>query len=244
MSDLLFNLPAKRTGGEQSKPRAKKKKPPYYSVSQINLFLKCPHAYAMRYYEGIKSDPSPIMAFGSYIHLAIEDDEVFEGDIAEKYVKAARLHLKNQGDKIISTEEVLNFKIGKHNMVAKVDAFTQNGFVLDYKITSAPSYYMDKLGYQLPIYKYAAKQLGIGDYTPKYVFLKRNKAMEFMTITEYCPTISDELMEDIINRASIVMDQMDAFWKSKEGPMNFNGCGSGPLRCEYRRLCAGYTGVY
>ena len=63
-----------RTHIEQGKlPKTRHNLPqPFLSVSQVELYLKCPKQYEFRYIKGIRSPPSVALVQGTTIHKAVE----------------------------------------------------------------------------------------------------------------------------------------------------------------------------
>ena len=44
----------------------------YISPSRLNLWLKCPLAWKLRYIDGIKTPPTPALFLGTRVHDALE----------------------------------------------------------------------------------------------------------------------------------------------------------------------------
>ena len=77
-------------------------KPKYLSVSQVNMYLRCPLQYMFRYIEGLKLPPKSAMTLGKSIHFGIEGNyrqKIDSHKDLPKEVKSMRIYVKEPTNK-------------------------------------------------------------------------------------------------------------------------------------------------
>lgn len=220
-------------------PLKEPERPRRYSYSQISTYWECPQKYYQKYVMKVPDKVSgPWMAWGSAVHSALEglppevDTEI---DVAP-YVEAVNGFYKSVNDSPAHNELRLEYKLFGRDFVSVVDCITANGYIVDYKVTSAPSYLKGHVGYQLPIYKMAAKIVGLGEYRPQYIILKRGKEGEFIDLSDYCPSLPDWKMGKIESIVERILDEMDRSFETNVWPYRAGNC----FRCPFKQQCPFY----
>lgn len=207
-----------------------------YSFSRINRFLQCPYAFYLAYIQKIQTQVGFAVEHGRYIHEQLEafgKGEPYKPD-AEPYVSKLRDFLDKTNDKIIQTEQRVNFSIDGYEFIAIIDALTQNDMILDYKTTTSPSSFADKVGFQLPLYHMA---LGKGD--PKYLLFKvRGKEREFESLRVQSVSLTPELVERKGDYIVQIIKMIELCTETGHFPPSYNGCRT----CFHKEYCPYYTG--
>jgi CRISPR/Cas system-associated exonuclease Cas4 (RecB family) len=167
---------------------------------------------------------------GTEIHGLLERYPECPEEIQE-FSEALEKFLKD--DEIIAAEKTLNYKIGKHSFVSKIDALTKKGYIIDYKITSAPSYYGRKVGYQLPMYRIAN-----GEGQPVYLLFKVNprNRREFITLIIQESHLSKDLLKRKKKYIARIVEMIEMCKEDGIFPPSYSDCN----RCFYRHKCPYY----
>ena len=128
----------------------------YESISSIETFLKCPMAYRLSYVECVPAKVSPQVEFGKFIHSQLERWAKNEPvhDSAIPFIKALENFLEEEGLIILSPEHEFKIYIDGQQFKGVIDALCNNGVALEYKITSAPDNFKNKISYQLALYSH------------------------------------------------------------------------------------------
>lgn len=214
-------------------------RPKRYSYSQLNLYWECPQKYYQQYVLKVpRVIDTPYMAWGTAVHNALEGLEQTEEPTIDvrPYVDSVNAFYESVDDEPMYNELALNFKLFGRNFIAKIDCLTANGYVVDYKVTSKPSSYKGVVGYQLPIYKMATQIVGLGDYTPQYILLKRDSEGTFVERSEYCPSLPKWKMDKIGGAVERILDEMDRSFETNVWPYRQGSC----YFCPYKKRCAFY----
>lgn len=204
-----------------------------YSFSRINTFLQCPYAYYLSYVLKEESLPSPYTEHGSWVHKQLEDIPNHDPE-AQVFVDALGRYLDKTSDKIIENEKYIEFELDGVKFRGYVDAITEKGYIIDYKITSSPSYYGGKVGYQLPMYK-----LALTDGQPKYLLFRVvGKDRDFDKLLTQEVQLTEELLEK--KRAYILrsVEMIEMCEKDGVFPPSYGNCRT----CFYRHKCPYYSG--
>jgi CRISPR/Cas system-associated exonuclease Cas4 (RecB family) len=223
----------------------------YISASQLDRFMTCPHSYEISYYRGIKTEGNKFTEFGSGVHEALEKfySEDAYNQIDPKhfgYLNAVQRWLDKNDDEIIATEIEMEFKLGKWTIYGFVDAITKKGYIIDYKITSAPSRYKSGLHYQLPLYILGMEAMGYGALKPAYILLKRDSDFNFVgnkggEVDFYSPNIPKKRLKKIETMILSVLENMDRDWESGVFPYKTaDHC----KMCFVRQHCEFYSGGF
>lgn len=211
---------------------AKGSKPEKYSYTQLETYMKCPFAYKLKYYYKAQSFKSPWVDFGCDVHKALEDNDI-SGKHSE-YVKAVNDYMAEQQDAFVSKEESFDILIGNNKFGGKIDGVTKNNWVVDFKVTGAPSYYKNKIGYQLILYRYAMKISKGLDLKPKYILLKRTSAGKYqdLEIIKIDRGIK-EATENIMVYARYILEKLNKAWEDMVFEPTFSNC----TNCFYKSAC-------
>lgn len=210
-----------------------------YSFSQLNCFISCPQAYYLHYIKGVQSIVNENVTAGAKVHEELEHYPECSEDVKE-FSDALGKFLKD--DEIVASEESFYFKINGHDFIAKIDAVTKEKYIIDYKITSAPSYYAKKVGYQLPLYR-----LAVGEGSPVYLLFKvsrtKNKEtgetdIKFLQLFVQEVDISDDLLERKTKYISRIVDMIELCKTDEIFPPSYNDCN----RCFYKHACSYFGG--
>lgn len=208
-----------------------------YSYSRLDTFLKCPYAYYLNYVKKMPSAVSPAVEHGRFVHEQLDlfaQSKPYDMK-AKKFVEKLEQYLEKTNDSIVEAEQRIEFMINGYNFVCVIDAITKNDIIIDYKITSNPSFYANKVGYQLPLYRAA---VGKGD--PRYLLFKvAGKDRKFAELKVQTVALTDELLKEKTDFATKVMEMIEMCAESGYFPPSYQGCN----QCFYKQHCYYYTGV-
>jgi len=199
-----------------------------YSFSQINMFLQCRHAYKLSYIDKMPSVVGPAVEQGKWVHQQLED---FPNHDPEADVFVAKLveYLDKTGDEIIQREQFIEFDIAGIPFRGVIDALTKLGYIFDYKITSVPSSYANKIGYQLPMYR-----LALGKGKPKYLLFKvAGKEREFKALLVQEAVLTDEVLERKVKYISRIVEMIELCKEDGVFPPSYQDCN----RCFMKAHC-------
>lgn len=204
------------------------------SFSQVDLFQRCPHAYWMKYYGGYTEATPPYVEFGKLVHAHIETD--FLDDPQTRPFVQAVIGLRHKlGVVTQEREQKFSLDIDGTEWTGFIDEVVSGGEVWDFKVTSNPSSYRGKLGYQLPLYRLAKP-----GHTSAYVLLKRGRGQGpsygYEDIEYYRPDFSSDIYSLSRKFLSYWAKAIDNAENTQTFPPIFSGCAS----CSMRGACC-YT---
>lgn len=214
----------------------------YQSVSSLSTFLKCPEAYNLRYNHGVKGKVNEKVEIGSWIHEQLENYPNCHED-AEDFKLALQDYLERTDDEIVEREVRLKHNINGQDILIIIDALTKNGVFIDYKVTTAPNFYIFSSSLQMRLYSYVLNELGM-NYKPKYLLFeykigqKNNKPFpKLIKLHEdYIPITT--LMKEKSRQDALTIVKMIEMCEDRENfPPSMNGCGT----CFYKEQCDYYS---
>ncbi len=203
----------------------------YESASSISAFIQCPHAYYLGYVKGIRTPSSPAMEHGSDIHKQLELMPE-HGDHAQEFVDAMDRYLEKEEDVLLHREHKFEFELDGKKFMGIIDAITEKGFIIDYKITTAPSNYAGKVGYQLPLYKIALEE-GV----PRFLLFKVSRGdRNYEKLLVHDVKLSDSLLSLKKKYILRIVEMIEMCNKDGIFPPSYSNCNT----CFYRRHCEYY----
>jgi RecB family exonuclease len=184
----------------------------------------------------IQTPVGPAVEHGRFIHEQLENfGKGLDYDAkAKAFVKKLEKYLEITEDEIVKTEEQVKFMIDGYNFVCVIDAITKKDIIIDYKITSAPSNYANKVGYQLPIY-----HIALGKGTPKFLLFKvagKERKLAELQVQEVA--LTEKLIEDKADYVSHIIRMIEMCVESGQFPPSYQGCRT----CFYKAHCPFYVG--
>lgn len=218
------------------------------SASSLSTFLKCPHAYQLRYLDGVEATINDDIEYGQFIHKELEKGlPIDETNIdARPYQAALNDWLSINNDRIVERERHIKFSLGHYNFQGYIDFVTENGIAGEMKITKSPGYYTSHIGYQILIYNIALKQeapWNLGAYFLFEIDKRINKSSGETTRSFKQLHVSENIVTDLglsegEGRLCQICDMVEICEKSAIFPPSFNSCAT----CLYKGACDHYQG--
>ena len=208
-----------------------------FSVSQVESFLKCPYAYHLSYNEKIPWPGVDRMDHGKRVHEALEQYPVRSKEFGE-FSDQLAVFLGRESLEIATHEKTVNISLFGKPFTGRIDAVCTNGTILDFKITTAPSYYKAKLGYQLPFYLYAMYGESFSNEA-MYVLFKitssgKFDSLDFFKLSSVCtPSLFLGSLHALAGGAELI----ETAYRTGRFPPSYNNC----YTCPYKNSCKYYN---
>lgn len=210
----------------------------YESISSLELFLKCPKAYKLSYIDNLQGETSEAVEFGKWVHGQIEkwaQGEEPHPD-ALPFINALKEWLEKENLKIKEAEKEFKVWVNGYQFKGVIDAITDKGIALEFKVTTSPDNYKTKITYQTALYNYYLKQ---ENKQIVYVLFEIDKkTREFKKLHIEYPAVTEILVNKRINELIAIVDMIKACRENIQFPPSFSGCSW----CFYKNHCDDYWG--
>jgi hypothetical protein len=208
----------------------------YESVSSIELFLKCPKAYKLSYIDDLKGETTEAVELGSWIHQQIERWVKGEETHPDSYpfIDALKDWLKQEELRITESEKEFKVWVKGYQFKGVIDAITDKGVALEFKVSSNPDNYKNKISYQVALYNYFLQDKKI----VYVIFEVDKKTKQFKKLHIEYPVLSELLVKKRINELITAVDMINACRENIQFPPSFSGC----QWCFYKKHCDEYLG--
>lgn len=191
------------------------------SWSQVNTFNDCPRKWASEKLDGIKSESSPAMELGSFIHDEIE--QAIKGQENTKpYVVTALELVEKFNPTEYEAERWLNYSQEDIEIAGKADVVIDKPrrVIIDWKTGKRPKDVPHKVISQLHLYGYMSG-FSLGDTVvaswPQYGLAKE---------IPYDPYRGEDVLEYVVETGKQIQEITENFTSAKElkGTPSFMGC--------------------
>lgn len=209
------------------------------SASSITTYLKCPHAYELKYVFCLTPETTEEMEYGRWLN-----DEILKPDCDEKakpYREALLQWLAENDDEVIDQEVKIEFGFNGYTFLGYLDFLTKKRRAIEMKVTGNPGYYQNFISYQLEIYELGFLTLN-HPYWGIYLLFEKDKRKgkegDFRKLHQCNNAITPLMKNETIDHLTFICQQIEKSYQQHIFVPTYNEC----HKCLMKKHCNYYWG--